>query len=873
MATNSLHYKLSNDFIHNWLIAGPLLLPASPEDNAGANVATRILQRYYEPESGVGDAPVDTGPLGPLTKDHPLLTWRYTACRDDHFVDVTTAHPNWSYLRAWAYAQLSVAAAQEAQLVITTYGPADVWLNGQHLARQAAFDPTRPHSTSIPCALAAGSNELLVRVESAGDNASACVLAVQVHGLAGEAEVVLPTHIESAFFAKRVALEKLAAQATLDRYVYGNLDGDRLDRNEPIGLRFSNALEGQGPLIVRLQSLQGDIFQERTTTVPKPGTVVELAAKFPLRNGPHHLAFWPPLEDYYTRQLRFERKELFYVVRTPYTLKADPSIEGRRQEALADATERRNNSLYCELAKMALDNWERIDRKVIGRAVQGIQDGHAGSLADLLGLVGALLRFKKKTDHFQTLGLSTGAFVTRYPHWRNEQGSHLRLSGGEAGSESGQLLYLTCEVLAGQLFPDRVFGASGKKGRWHRAGAVELAIDYLQQHGRYGFQEWDAPLAVETTLAALSYLADLASSDVLRDLAAVMMDKIFFDLAVNSFQGAYGASKGRTDTASVLSARLEPTSGIARLMWGLGNLNENLMGTVSLASCRKYELPEVIRQIATSPAEAFWSRERHVAPNQAADGTPEAARRPPWEVVTNSYKTRDFMLSSALDYHAGQRGSSEHIWQATLGPDALVFVNHPVNMSEEDSRRPNLWAGNGVLPRVAQWGDVLLALYELPADDWLGFTHAYFPAAAFDETAFSGQWAFARKEQGYLALWAARGLERVTTGQTAFRELRSPGQQNIWLCHMGQALLDGSFADFQSKILAMEVTVEGLAVGVKTLRGDALSFGWQGPLLINGEEQPLPPTRHIENAYCIADLPAAQIDIVHQEQGVRLKFE
>src|SRR5262249_8965786 len=155
------------------------------------------------------------------------------------------------------------------------------------------------------------------------------------------------------------------------------------------------------------------------------------------------------------------------------------------------------------------------------------------------------------------------------------------------------------------------------------------------------------------------------------------------------------------------------------------------------------------------------------------------------------YKTRDFMLASAQTYRAGQTGAGEHIWQATLGPDALVYVNHPANMSEDDRRRPNLWAGNGVLPRVAQWGDVIIALYQLPADDWLGFTHAYFPSAAFDETALRDSWAFARKGQGYLALHAAQGFDFVTRGQTAFRELRSRGWQNAWICHMGQGLLDG----------------------------------------------------------------------------------
>jgi hypothetical protein len=231
------------------------------------------------------------------------------------------------------------------------------------------------------------------------------------------------------------------------------------------------------------------------------------------------------------------------------------------------------------------------------------------------------------------------------------------------------------------------------------------------------------------------------------------------------------------------------------------------------------------------------------------------------------------MLSCAQDYRPGQPGAREHIWQATLAPDALVFVNHPVKLSEADQRGPSLWVGNGVLPRAAQWGDVLVALHQLPADDWLGFTHAYFPAAAFDETEFNGNWAFARKGQGYLALMASAGFERVTTGPTAFRELRAYGREQFWLCHMGRAVLDGSFEAFQNKIEAMDVSANGLAVSVKTLRGDTLALGWEGAFLINGQAQPLDRAHHVENSYCIAPLPAAQLEIVYQEQGLRLTFE
>jgi hypothetical protein len=347
------------------------------------------------------------------------------------------------------------------------------------------------------------------------------------------------------------------------------------------------------------------------------------------------------------------------------------------------------------------------------------------------------------------------------------------------------------------------------------------------------------------------------------------MDKIFFLLAVNSWKGMYGSSRGSSDVASALSHRLGATSGISRLMWGLGNYTESVMGSVSLAACRKYELPGVIGEIAVDMPAAFWSRERS---GQPVSGEP-SAQSLDWEANRVVYKTENYMLASVQDYAPGQHGKSEHVWQATLGPDAVVFTNHPVCMNEDDARKPNLWVGNGVLPRVAQWGDVLVAFYCLPQEDWLGFTHAYFPSTAFDEYRLEGKWAFARKEQGYLALYADRGLQWIVDGKTAFREMRSHGLQNAWLCHMGQELLDGSFADFQQKILAMDRHVDGLSVRLTSLRGDALSFAWKGPLLVNGQEQALSGFKQVENPYCIADLPAQQMDIVFGEEGLRLSFE
>jgi hypothetical protein len=880
MTITDLKYTLANGFVQNWLLAGPQVaaVPAFGPAAGGQPGELDIVRDFYEADSGVTLAPVDLGPLSADTGAGKPPAWRYYACRDDHFVDLTGFYARPSYLRAWAYAQLWAPAGREHRLQLTTHGPADVWQNGQHRHRQEHFDPRTPRSVSFPVELQPGCNELLIRFENAGVREVHYAMALRLETGPQDLQVVLPTNIEDEWLALRQAAETVAQSATLDRYVYGYLDGDHYHQNEPITVRFPEDLQTEAEITIRLQSPHGDIFQE-ASTVCAAGTVLPMARTFPLRNGPHRLVLAPLAHLYYQKLLRFERQEVFHVVRTPYTHQASPDLEVRRTEALEDAAQRRSNSVFSEVARMALGRWEKVNASILAGAIEGLYERGNDAALDLLGLLSAALRFDEARGRLGPLWPALEAAILGYRYADDDAASRPNDGGSEPAGESGQLLVQACELLAGQLLPDQPFAGTGQTGAWHQQRAEGRLLAWLRRRGMMGFRGWDSPASVEANLAALGCLADLAAPAAVGELAAALMDKILFSLAINSFRGAYGSSRGDTDTASVLSARLEPTSGICRLMWGLGNFNENLAGTVSLACSRSYELPGVIAQIAHDVPAAFWSEERHVLPGtsgQAAAGSPGLGGQAgewAWQVNKVTYKTKDFMLCCAQDYYPGQLGRREHIWQATLGADAVVFVNHPTSMNEDDAARPNLWAGNGVLPRAAQWGDVVIAVHKLPADDWLGFTHAYFPAAAFAAYSVDEAWAFARAGEGYLALRAMRGQEFITRGQTAFRELRSRGAENVWLCHMGQALLDGSFEDFKRKVLRLDVAGEGLSIRLTSLRGDKLQFGWQGPLLVNGQPQPLSGYRHFNNHYCRADVPAARMEIVAHDEGIRLEFE
>jgi hypothetical protein len=58
-----------------------------------------------------------------------------------------------------------------------------------------------------------------------------------------------------------------------------------------------------------------------------------------------------------------------------------------------------------------------------------------------------------------------------------------------------------------------------------------------------------------------------------------------------------------------------------------------------------------------------------------------------------------------------------------------------------------------------------------------------------------------------------------------------------------------------------------------TLRGDNLHFGWEGPLLMNGEPLSLENFKHYDNSYCTCKLGAPIMEIQHGGNALRLHFE
>ncbi len=758
MSLSYIDFDLQDGFIGNWLAAGPQAVPVGDLSILREpDFKKQIAQRNYEKKSGIFKAPVERGPLteGTFRLGNYVGEWNYYRCREDHQVDLSTSSSSCDFVRSWAYTQLVSGEAQTADFVLSTFGPADVWVNKKNVCHVEDFSGLPSAHYTFQASLKEGSNEFLVRFAGVAnpDAVLAIAVLVQTPGIS----VRIPTLIPS--ISRRNELEGINEMLYLDRDIYAGSVKIELHWPEEVE-KYLAEDEKSTHHDVRFQTASGSIYA-LAEDIGKPGHISYLGTPVSLKEGPYNALILPRAWELYESHIRVTR-EINTWVMGPNRFSSSPygTLEERTQEALVNAA-RRENNIFAEIAKMVLDAWLDVEEKVVNQAIDQISQQQYDSEIPMLGLLGALTRFGKKAKFPAWIKEKLQPAVLNYHYTAEEAG----VDPNRFQVESRQIVFATCAVLAGQMFPDETFTGSGLTGRKLKKKAEGLALNWMQTRGASGFADWDTKAGYAESLMALSHLVDLAKSEPVWELGSVLMDKIFFSIALNAYQGVLGGPQRRASAQTLKSGYVEETSGITRLMWGMGVFNSHTAGTVSLACMNKYELPPILADIAAglrSPAE-LWNREQHAMGENMVNKV--------------TYRTPDGILSSAQDYRPGEWGEREHIWQATFGPQNVVFVTHPGNSSEKDVHAPNFWLGNAVLPRVAQWKDTLVALYNLPENDRMGFTHAYFPTVEFDEFILRGSTAFARQGSGYIALTASQGLEMVSQGRTAFRELRSYGQK------------------------------------------------------------------------------------------------
>jgi hypothetical protein len=196
-----------------------------------------------------------------------------------------------------------------------------------------------------------------------------------------------------------------------------------------------------------------------------------------------------------------------------------------------------------------------------------------------------------------------------------------------------------------------------------------------------------------------------------------------------------------------------------------------------------------------------------------------------------TYRTPEAMLPSAQDYRKGYGGDQQHIWQATLGPEAVVFTTHPASRESDEggsspNSSPNYWTGSGTLPRVGQYRNV--------------------------------------------ALWS-RNPCRWAEEYGGRSELVAMGKENIWICEVVRAATSGGFERFVERTSSARTEHRGLSVRYHSPTAGLLSFGWRGKLRVNGRPAPLRGYPRYGNPYTDSSFPAETVTL--QAGGAWLELD
>ena len=614
----------------------------------------------------------------------------------------------------------------------------------------------------------------------------------------------------------------------------------------------------------------------------------------------------------------------------------------KRREEFFDMHRRENHSnIHAALVRLYL-GVEPSDEGFI-KAIEKIYKREDCSDFRMIGLVRFVYQFLGTPLVRQSLQDSVEQCILDFKYWPDEPG----IDNMCTWSENHHILFSTCEYLAGNFYEQDTFSNSGHSGMEKYERGKERVTRWLDLRYKTGFSEWLSNVYYTEDIAPLVALIDFSPDEEIRQKAAMVLDLMLLDMALNHYNGTFGSTHGRSYFSSKISGRRESSSSTYNLVFGLNYQGSGNMATNALAISKNYKIPLVLHEIANDSGfnkmsnmqrmglnmdeverygldvnlledgMTFLSLEAYCHP-RTVDLTMQMFDEYNWwensffrpfarykglltflrktgllpatvrmfnkdlnrntrtEANIYTFRTPDYMLSSAQDYKKGYGGDQQSIWSAVLDDESIVFTTHPVGNT---SATPDYWTGSGNLPRVAQYENVAIILYKISTAPGLyvthdlEFTHAWFPKDKFDSVTQSGNWIFGKRNDGYIGLWSQNEPKWVESGEFEDKEIIADGKKNIWICEMGNKSEFDSFQGFIDAISSSEISGKSFGIEYHSPSQGKMEFTWEEPLKKEGEVIPLGNYPRYWNKYIKTSFPADNIFIECNDHSLILEFD
>lgn len=164
-------------------------------------------------------------------------------------------------------------------------------------------------------------------------------------------------------------------------------------------------------------------------------------------------------------------------------------------------------------------------------------------------------------------------------------------------TENHFILYASSAYLVGQLYPEEVFAASGETGVEKMATFRPRVMRWLELRYQTGFSEWLSNVYYDEDVPGLLALVEFAEDEEVKQLATMVLDLIYADMALNQYGGTFGSTHGRTYEGKMSGAR-DNTGSTFALLFGLNDFAPGNMSSSMLALSTQYSLPRVVYDMA-----------------------------------------------------------------------------------------------------------------------------------------------------------------------------------------------------------------------------------------------------------------------------------
>lgn len=379
--------------------------------------------------------------------------------------------------------------------------------------------------------------------------------------------------------------------------------------------------------------------------------------------------------------------------------------------------------------------------------------------------------------------------ILNFRYWIDEPGNDVMWYF----SENHAFLFHISQYLAGHLFPEDVFAASGRRGLDQYTLGKKRVEAWFETFFRYGYAEWNSATYIPIDLIGFFVLYEMAPDDSLRRLARRALDFTFKIVSYNSFNGIMSSSFGRAYEDTLKAREQVEPSFLQWVAYGEGVVNFRSRA-VSLFCLSGYEPPNFLEETAVGPGR-WMSMEL----DQGAG-----------RVKTFNFKTRDYFIACVRRFKPFVHGHQQHLMNVALGKDSVqYYINHPGERPFSGGNRPCYWAGNGTIPLIEQYRNVLLMVFKIDPGELVHSIHAYCILVAFDEYQVDGNWFFARVDDAYLATYFSNGVAVTAAGANTGKELVSPGLRHGVVVKCGSKAEFGCFAEFKRALAAAAVVYDG----------------------------------------------------------------